>query len=1089
MPFNKYLIEEKSTLLKNKLEKMSVALATGTSELQTQEQVIAEVIRVVKSFYKKLDAPIFQPEELQEGALPDGDVWNRIWNQILDDLSIVFAELENLETLTLNNFNYVGTEHGRLLARVKNISSSLGDYILYSSNPTRDAFYFKDSFNDLSRIATNSPLLNKPQCEIDQDQGIITLPIDTSKESIIKIDAEPILNSTSNGVPGNNQEIDAAFNGDPKKVLDNNPDTWFEYERVVSVQADTNDPLTLDMTINLGEEKVVNHIRINPNNFGTKTVIEIERIETSVDGKAYINVMDDIPIGDFLTKDEENTFILAPSTSKFAGQGIYSFTPRKAKYVHLVFKQGEPYIIKTPTGDRLRYAIGIRDIDIRGIHYLPEGEIISEAYSFVNDDEIRKAALDTNQNPLEETLLGGIKYFLSPDDGQTWTEFRPKSFEGDANIQASVREIVDFNGSDENTISTPLPVTALRVKAELKRDDSAFTDAVSTFRKEVKSRSELHQAPDVAPFEITLEQPPVDGTLEIIDPNFGSRGRPEFPYIIGQGRSSGAQSSTYYLPFTSFNRVWKKTLVGDTYKIDLAPMDEWFHVSVGGEEWTSAVNTLDSYAANYSTDPEFRLFRFNPNRGTLYFGNGHNTMQPPAGAPITMWMDAERLYPADTTDAHIASLEFKTSNDKVQFDLFRYEEPKTASLVIPKKASLIRLEHKNIYDLGTIPTVLTTLGYTTQVDYFNGKDELTTAVKWCIDEDEGVIYLGTETGASSEYTLNYWYVEEIKLSDDDWEFTTTTSLRDSITIKESAWKTIHVDELILPTTNNAKVIDLAHFGIVRGTVEFDLLSGGDELSDNTIHPLLTEVPFIDGSKEFGATVVRITEKVSSLQINWDGAHDNIAIFDLQHPIVSDVNYGVIFSRPYYFTSKNTNLADGGDWNIDRDVGSPTYRRVFVRLRSVSPVPPLWSTGYITYYYTVPNQTTTGLYSIDYKLGRVYMQRPTLNGSTDAEGDVRSWTLTANYQYTDYRAEYNIARVLPATSYVINRTDRLVKIKDVEVLKRGQIPRSTLGEEKPYYQLTYDYVSVSRESVDELKEYFTPVLKDYVLKVVTKGQLI
>lgn len=1078
MASNKYLIEDKSTLLKNKLTRLSSELASGNSQFETQEQVISEVIRIIESFYKEIDHPIFTPTSIQEGDLPDADLYNKIWNQILDDLSIVFSELENLESLTLNNFNFVATETSRLLARLKNVSSSLGDYILYSTNPTRDAFYFKDSFNDLSRIDSNSLLLNKPQCYVDQDQGIVTLPIDVSKESIIKTNIDPVLNNSSNGTVGNNQQIGASYNGDPKVILDNNPDTWFEYEKVVGPKDKSEDPLILDITINLGTEQVVNYIRINPNNFGTKTSIIIDRIETSLDGKVYLNVKDDIPIGDFLTKDEENVFILAPSTSKYAGQGIYTFTPRLAKYVHFVFKQTEGYSIKTPTGDKLRYAIGLRDIDIRGIQYLPEGEIISKEYSFVGDEEIRKVALDANQNPTEESLLASIKYFLSPDNGQTWTEIRPKSFEGFANEESTVREIVDFNGSDENTINTNLPVTSLRLKAELVRNNEAFVPGVSTFRQEVKSTSEIHKIPDGAPFELELEQPPVEGTIEVIEPHYGSRGREDSPYVIGHAGGSDAQISTYYLPFSSFKQGKKKVLQNSgLYRLETAPMNEWIHFAVGGEEWTAATAALSTYSADYSTDTEFRLFRFNPNRGVLYFGNGINTMKPPIGQPIVMWMDEERLYPSEVANSHVAKLDFKTTNDKSQFDLFRYEAEQPASQVLPRKASVIRLEHKNITDLGSISTVLSLLGFTSQVTFVNGRDELSTTGRWSIDTEEGVIYLSNETPSNVDRTIDYRYEEEIKLSSDQWDWSTDESVRDSIVIKDEAWITIHEDDNRIPVTEGTRVIDLEHFAIVKGTLELEFET--DEF-DSSEDPLLKEVPFIDGIREFGYSVQQAYQGISSLTTTAELSPDNVAVFDLKLPITSDTNYRVTFRNTKMFIQESDSLSTVGNYKIDRDPNSPTYKRVSVRLSSIDPLPDWQTTGTVTYYFNVPNYTTTGLYSVDYKFGRIYMQRPI----PAVEGD-----LLATYQYTDYRAEYNIARVVPPSSYIINRTDRLIKIKDLEILKRNSIPHGRIHEQLSFYQVTYDYVSQTRNSVEALRDYFTPVLKDYVLKTIPKRNLI
>ena len=382
MSANKHTLPDQGKLLKEKLDKLSSKLqgSLKSDEFKTREQYLFEAIKVLQSFYKTLNAPQTDLVEPLVDDQPSFDDYDTLWNQILEDLTIVFSELENIEGLTLANFNFIVTEANRLTTRVKAVSSKLSDYILYSQNANKDALFYKDSFNDLSKIDIGITLLNESECEVNQEEGIVTLPINREVDSTVRVTAEPIINPSSNGNVGNNQEVAAAYNGDIDVILDNNPDTWFEYERVVTGISDTGEELVLDLTINLGESTVVNHIRVNPNNFGTKTVILVDAIDTSLDGRVYTSIKDDIPVGGFTTEDEENVFTLAPSTSKFAGQGIYSFTPRKIKYIHLVLKQTEPYIITTGSGDRLRYAIGLRDIEVHGVNYQNKGELVSSAF-------------------------------------------------------------------------------------------------------------------------------------------------------------------------------------------------------------------------------------------------------------------------------------------------------------------------------------------------------------------------------------------------------------------------------------------------------------------------------------------------------------------------------------------------------------------------------------------------------------------------------------------------------------------------------------------------------------------------------------
>lgn len=1079
MTSNKYLIVDKSALLKNKLQSLASTLDSNsaTGDYQTQEEVIQAALEVLSSFYKSLNEPGFNPEQVHPDDYPDKNIYNETWDELLDDLTVIFSELENLGNVTVANFNFITTDSNRLTARLKNVSSLLGDYILYTNNATGDAIFFKDSFNDLSKVDTGSSLLNAAEGDIDQDEGVVTLAIDTTRDSEVKIKAAPIINPNSNGVIGNNQELNANFNGDPTTILDNNPDTWFEYERVTPSASDTKDPLILDMTLNLGDESIINFIRINPNNFGTKTAIVIDTIETSLDGLTYTNIKDDIPIADFVTEDEANIFTLAPATSKFAGQGIYTFLPRKAKYIHLVFRQSEPYLIDTTSGEQLRYAIGIRDIDVRAYVYQSTSEIVSEPFTLL--DEARKVILDANQNPIEKSELASIDWSISPDDGQTWYLIQPKSFNGISGKQDTTPEILNFNGPETDSISTSVPVTSLRVKATMTRNDAAFQDGSSTLRKQVLSTSELHTVPNSSPFEITTEQPPVDGSLEVIDPSFGSRGLPDSKYIVGNATKSGPEQSIFYTPFVNLERPVKKVGTGSPVVYSLKPVDmsEWIHFTVGGQEWSHATQPLSSYTANYSTDPQYRLVAFDPSTGVLSFGTGDNTMAPPAGNPIGMYFEPERVFPSETPDSHLAQLEFKTGNDKTAFIINRYEPAADFTETVPRKATVLHLQNQNLTETVRIANVLQSLGFdASPTTYVNGHDELTSSTKWSVDMTNGVIYLGTATPADRDVSLTYNYQPIFTLSTNDWDWGSTNTIRDSISIKETGWKTNTVSSLSLPTTTGLRVFDLGHLSVVKGTLLFILNDASGDPVDDTLNPFIKEVPFIDGTTELGGDVIKTVEKIPDLI---PSGISNIATFHLGENISSNsTDFIVSFSNSSIFKTNNPALSSPGDWDIDRTVASPTYGRVSVRLPDGNTVTGS-SSGTITYYYTNPRFTDNGLYSVDYVHGRIYTQRTTTTG----------WVLTADYQYTDYRALYKIARVLDPQYYDVDVTNQTITIKDEEILRHNIIPRELLPNQSLFYQLNYDYVAQTREDIGELQPYFSPMIKDYVLKIITKSNLI
>lgn len=1084
MPGNKYLLADKSKLLRKKLENLTATLqgGLGNESLQTQEQYIFETIRALGEFYKALNEPELDKETIEQvrtDDLPDPDLYNKIWQQVLDDLTTLFTELENVEDLTVANFNFITTENNRLTSRLKAVDSKLGDYILYSLSPSKDTFFFKDSFNDLSKVDVNSGLLNAAQCEVGQAEGIVTLPLNQDADSLVIVKQSPIINPNSNGVVGNNQETGAAYNGNLSVLLDNNPDTWFEYERVVQAALDDKEPLILDMTMNLGEERVINHIRVNPNNFGTKTVIQIEDIKTSIDGQVYTSIKDDIPIAGFTTQDEENIFNLAPSTSKFAGQGLYTFTPRKVKYIQFVFKQAEPYVIETPAGQRLRYAIGIRDIDVRSYEYQSSGEIVSTP--FESQREIRKVLLETNQNPTQISELARIQYFISPDDGGSWFELQPFEFDGPSGVDA-VTEVLNFNTGDSDQIATPVPVNAIRLKAVFTRNDDAFQEGSSSLNKRIITRAEIHPVPQSAPFNIELEQPPVDGTVAVVDPLFGSRGVPESQYVIGHS-TDRLDTRRFRLPFLNFPRPFKKVSDGaspiPTWHVEQVPASEYMHVEVGGEEWPHATQPLANYTIDFDNLQNYKLYTFNPNNGILAFGDSLTTTLAPAdNQPVTLYFDAERLFPSEDEDAHLAQLEFKTSSNKDDMIIKRYDEVTSVTETFPRKAMVIRLAQKNIIDTTDIASALNAQGFdASPQEFVNGRDELSTTTSWSIDTTEGIIYTGAPTSATTDASATYTYQPITTLSNDDWDWATSNLLRDSVEIRESAWTTISVLDEQLPDTQNAKVLDVSKLSVVKGTLSFSLVVNGVDLpTDDDDYPFVKEVDYINGVQELGGAFLQTTENIPTDLV----PVANVATFDLKENISTlTAEHPVSFTNTTLFTTAvaSAGLVNSpGEYFVDRS-GGVNYGKVYFYTTATVSNP-----GKVTYYYSSPTYANNGLYSVDYALGRIHTQRP-INPNAD------TYELKVTYQYTDYRAEYRIARELSLDSYEVDITNQTVTINDNEILKHLQIPKSGSDARGPLYLVNYDYVDQTRENIEELADKFSPVLKDYALRLITKGRVV
>jgi hypothetical protein len=1051
---NNQLTRIPSKLLRNKLSKLVTQLQSSSnaqginSNLKTFESVIAESIKVLNTFYKHLAEPGFAPITIVADTLPDAQTYNETFLGIGNDLEVIFEEFENLEQIIIGDFNYMCSNLNLLNRNLKSIYSKLGDFILFSELPTKDAIFFSDSFNNLNRIETNSPLLNNDQCEINQAEGIITLPIDRKQQKTIPVTDLPIINSNSNGRVGNQEEKGAKLHGNIKDILDNNADTWFEYERLG--HDEDGQPLILDFTINLGSPKIINSIQINPNNFGSRTQIEIAAIDTSIDGKDFVSIKDDIPIPGFITVDEDNLFILAPSTSKYSGQGIFTFTPRKAKYVHLTLKQSSTYTITTKTGlKKSRYAIGIRDINIFSLPYKNKGEMIST--NFLLNDEVRKVALLSSQNPDAATFstLASIKHFISPDNGITWYEIRPKVSVGVADEIQTVPEILDFNGVDANTILTASPVLSLRYKAILERNTSAFVEKSASLIQSVAHNTELHTPPSSTPFEITLQNTPIEKTITLIDPQFGSRGKEEVKYNVAVGRGT---SLNILLPFKPLKRDLIKVWSTDRYVLeDLDPEK----IYVDGNLWTTGLSSSSG-----TTDEKYRL---NYEEGRLIFGDGTNGKAVAVGSRISMTLAEERLFPTQD-DLHTAILDYPTSNDKKQMEVYSIDPPQSHTAVLKKGVKRHQLKpdiKPNLAPYEIKFSDITVFGNGNEKPFVDGKTELSGTADYSIDYTNGVLYSKNITSSVNDTTIVYFYTPRTLLSSNQWSFSANDKgIVNAINIADSVFKTHLSSWEDIP--DNAKYFNLGNLAIVKGTVEFSA-------TDPTF---TTEVPFIDGRSELLGAVAT---KEALVAITGIGAAPEIYEIFFKMKISSDPSFSVTFDNQSVFQSAKDNLvsvSSVGDYFIDRVGGTTGIIHVMVDQNIESP-------GSVIYYYDNPQADFTGYYSINYNTGEVF----TFNSTPSPSIQIR-------YKYTNYKARYNIARLVDSDDWSFEASSKKITIKDREILRGIQIPQDAgQSTSSKFYQVVYDYVQDTRANVKELEPFFSPILKEYALKVITRSNLI
>lgn len=660
---NKHLSRPPTEVMKARLkillENTNDLYNTGTSVLE--EDLVSSYELATSQFLESIDGSIVESAaKIMIGQPADPNKYNVLLDAMGTDMEILFAETGALDNLIVGGFNSIISERAEALQASKRVSNKIGDYLLYSDPSLGAGFFFGDSFNSAERIELQSPLLEGDECYLGQEEGVLLLP-ENGTPDIPKI-KNIIINKPSNGNPGNEQELNILGKTEIDAIADSEPDTWYEYEKVSAYESSV--PLILDLTLALEEISILNHININPINFGTPTPVQIVTLETSKDGQDYVSIKDEVPLRDFISEDEDDVFSLSPATSSFAGQGFYSFLPRRVQFVHIVLRQDTPYSVQTVNGERLRYAIGLRDINLKGRKFKVEGSIISTPFN--SENEIRKVSVWASENPTDASALADVTHAISEDDGATWRSIQPQERD-----TLNVPEIINYNNIGTGAITTEEPVQTLRHKVTMKRDTEAFQGDVVTKREKIET-SELLNVPAGDP-RMTVSKTPIAESIRLVSPFFGSFSCPN----LQQGPGVIGQSAPMDLDFLEFNvdQAPVDSLRFELPFLNIPNVKEHIRLLVNGEQielcekadiktgrGTSYISGLDKWSKVYFLNKGGRELQFGFTNGdTSTDGNGNVTQDqfgflPPGGARIQICLDGDNPRLELTDRGYVLSL-------------------------------------------------------------------------------------------------------------------------------------------------------------------------------------------------------------------------------------------------------------------------------------------------------------------------------------------------------------------------------------------------------------------------------------------------
>lgn len=1136
---NKFTSPPPDELIRAKLE---VLLETANRVYQEggaglKEDIIDAYNEALGLFFDSFDNSIVGVTfPIMPGMPADPVDYNVFSRAVLYDLKVLFSQAGAIDRMISTNFNSIVSLKDRLLAQTRRIASKTADYLLYADEKLGGiGYFFGDSFNSARYLDLESKLVEDELCFLNQEEGVITLPLDGKPERI-KI-AKYIVNASSNGELGNNHQEGVEPHNDLQALGDGQPDTWVEYERVTAGHSST--PLVLDITLVLQQPKIINHIHLLPVQFGTPTPVSIAKLETSSDGKEFSSIKDEVPIVDFLSEVEEDTFELSGKTSKYSGEGYYSFLPRRVQYVHLVLEQRTPYMIETLTGSRLRYAIGLKDINIYTRKFKPNGSIVSKKIAI--DGDATKIAMWASENPKEASKLADIRHDISFDDGASWTPIQPKGRE-----KVVYREVINLNNAEEGSISTQGEVSSIRHKITLSRTTSAFAGEV-TLKQEKQSAIELVPVTGVSPPVISLQNEPISETVHVSIPIYGSWSCPrerngllsdlsppmDLDFIEATISSATTETIRFKLPYKNIPNLPHRIRVF----VDGA---QWYYCS------TSPVELAD-------ITPNSRVYFLNQSGREIQFvyiddlGNKYGKL-PGSGAKVQICLDGDNP-PLTKTDAGYTlqlagsadgfkkyvcvvtptTLEANTDDDDSVVGSWGTAE----EFVVPLGQQYVNLskyivEHSaEENSWGTLPPIFNTdedsfemveayeylsrkhfyktnpeLSDTDpddvradgQVPFIDGEKEfycesegVVRTNRWSFDPYVGIIYFARPLMGTHRVTFKYHRRNFKVLEMSEWDFyrnkATNKTDMSKIVLKPSCVYQFPVNKTIAEGTTSISLVqqmlprhDWWTQKIVRGSVFITPASRIFSSSEDNIAPPV-EVRFIDGYSELQNTTA-VSEVIAAQDGN--GLHSfSLGVIDSTHILVSELVFEPLVEYPDPIQSSQfvTKVSAVGD--VDTAIGN-WFVDIDTGLVTVNVGPSVVRLNTHTVKYSFEDTQNgvnkAGLYSVDYDNGSIYFASPVAQDTSIL------------FNVTMYSAFYNMSEVVEGEN-IKSIEEKAKKIElDVNYAEKFLKDPSPQNPRPKFIKVGYDFYKRSNESLKDLEPYFSPICKELALNVITKDFL-
>lgn len=396
------------------LQKHNVELLNEDPDLKALVQ--SAIIEASNSRQSQVQVP-----SLRANTFVDGEILTRTFQQISDDLYILYALIVSLEEDSSKVFGYLLDKQSLIDSSISSGLSVLADAEIrtgaFHSGVDVSSFPFDSETERNIMITVPNPL------NIDAYGSAVTLG--HAKDPIEHTTARIEILPESNGTVGLSSDGNVVFN-DISAVLTDSTNS-FIYERV----GDFRDSLNLKLSFRFGSQEILNNL-----------LVEIGRAEDS-----FSPILTSLELSqDGITWNKVNEYDLT-----LRGINSIYFLPQLALFARLTVTQKN----KLPlNGGIMRELIELKKIIFRTFTYHSEGEFIGKTIEIPN--EVIKVRVMSDKIGSSKD----VQHAISPN-GEQWFDL-PEAGEESSILTFNLEPDSIFNGS---------PVTKLIYKLKLTNKD------------------------------------------------------------------------------------------------------------------------------------------------------------------------------------------------------------------------------------------------------------------------------------------------------------------------------------------------------------------------------------------------------------------------------------------------------------------------------------------------------------------------------------------------------------------------------------------------------------------------------------------